>query len=84
MPFSGLFYPIYEMSKKSYSDLLRYSDDIDQGRNRLYYATGISIMSSVTANFLSCVITHPLDIIRTRTFFQYYNKDQTQHYTGIA
>lgn len=41
-------------------------------------------MSSVTANLMSCLITHPLDIIRTRVFFQFHNKDQTQHYQGIG
>ena len=43
----------------------------------------ISSLASINANILSCLITHPLDIIRTRIFFQYYNKDTTQHYKGI-
>ena len=43
-------------------------------------------MSSVaawTANAASCVITHPLDLIRTRIFFQHHNKDANQHYSGL-
>ena len=49
----------------------------------LLYTTLVSSMSSVTANLMSCVITHPLDIIRTRIYFQHFNKDQSQHYEGI-
>jgi len=44
----------------------------------------IASLASITANFMSCLITHPLDIIRTRVFFQHYNKDQTQHYQSIS
>jgi solute carrier family 25 protein 38 len=33
---------------------------------------------------MSCLITHPFDIIRTRVFFQFHNKDETQHYKGIG
>jgi len=38
-------------------------------KNRAFYAALISSMASITANLMSCVITHPLDIIRTRVFF---------------
>lgn len=43
----------------------------------------ISSISSFMANVISCTITHPLDLIRTRVYFKYYNKDTNQHYNGI-
>lgn len=43
----------------------------------------ISTVSSLMANVVSCTVTHPLDIIRTRYLFKFYNTDQSQHYTGI-
>jgi len=77
VPFAGIFFPIYEGCKQFYSLLLRFSPSDESAKKRLMYATLISSLSSVTANLMSCMITHPLDIIRTRVFFQYYNKDQT-------
>jgi len=50
----------------------------------MLYTALISGMSSGTANLMSCLITHPFDIIRTRVFFQFHNKDETQHYKGIG
>lgn len=41
-------------------------------------------LASFSANAACCVITHPLDLIRTRVYFQYHNKDQAQHYNGLA
>ena len=35
------------------------------------------------ANVVACTITHPLDLIRTRAFFKFHNKDANQHYTGV-
>ena len=32
-------------------------------------------LASFWANATCCVITHPLDLIRTRVYFQYHNKD---------
>ena len=43
----------------------------------------ISGLSSFMANVVSCTITHPLDLIRTRAYFKYYNKDINQHYSSI-
>lgn len=84
VPFAGIFYPIYEFCKQFYSAVIRFNQ-MDEGcPHRAFYITLISSLSSVTANFMSCVITHPLDIIRTRVFFQYYNKDKTQHYQSIT
>lgn len=76
VPFSGIFFPIYELCKRLYTMLLFYNPNDETSKKRLlFYTAMISSMSSVTANLLSCVITHPLDIIRTRVFFQFYNKD---------
>jgi len=83
VPFSGIFFPIYEFCKKFYSLLLLSSQTDDSSKKRVMHTAFISSLSSVTANLMSCMITHPLDIIRTRVFFQYYNKDQTQHYKSI-
>ena len=63
--------------------LLRFDPHNENVKNRAFYITTISALSSIFANIMSCVITHPLDIIRTRIFFQYYNKDTTQHYQSL-
>lgn len=81
VPFAGIFFPLYEISKRFYSMLLFFNAADEQSKKRLlFYTSLISSMSSMTANLMSCLITHPLDIIRTRVFFQFHNKDQTQHY----
>lgn len=41
-------------------------------------------MASFSANIVACTITHPLDLIRTRIYFQHHNKDASQHYSGIT
>ena len=71
VPFSGIFYPIYEFCKKFYTLMLGFnaSDELTSKRKLFLYTTLISSLSSVSANLLSCIITHPLDIIRTRVFF---------------
>ena len=33
----------------------------------------IASISSIMANIVSCTVTHPLDLIRTRVMFKYYN-----------
>ena len=43
----------------------------------------IASLASFSTNLVCCTITHPLDLIRTRVYFQHYNKDQTQHYKSI-
>lgn len=84
VPFSGIFFPIYELCKRFFSLCLFYNPENENAKRRVFYTALISSLSSVTANLTSCVITHPLDIIRTRVFFQFYNKDKTQHYTSIS
>jgi len=84
VPFSGIFFPIYELCKRFYSACLMFNPSDETAKRRLFYSALVSSLSSVSANLLSCVITHPLDIIRTRVFFQFYNKDQTQHYQSLS
>jgi len=36
----------------------------------------ISTTSTLIANIVSCAVTHPLDLIRTRAFFKFHNKDE--------
>ena len=45
--------------------------------------TAIASVSSIIANIISCTVTHPLDLIRTRLFFKYHNTDANQNYNGI-
>ena len=35
----------------------------------------ISSLSAIHANTFSCFVTHPLDMIRARMYYSYYNKD---------
>ena len=69
VPFSGIFFPIYELSKYTLYMLFHFDYHDKLAQNRAYYIALIAGMSAVFANFASCVITHPLDIIRTRVFF---------------
>jgi hypothetical protein len=69
VPFSGIFFPIYEFNKKLFSFAIRFDPNNELEKNRGFYIAAISALSSVSANFASCVITHPIDIIRTRVFF---------------
>lgn len=84
VPFSGIFFPIYEICKRFYGMCLYLNPNDENKKKLLFYTALVSSLSSVTANLMSCMITHPLDIIRTRVFFQFYNKDQTQHYQSIS
>lgn len=77
VPFSGCFYPIYSFFR---AELLKIYGDEMSGKDRLKAITIISSVSSLMANIVSCTITHPLDLIRTRAFFKFHNKDANQHY----
>ena len=76
VPFSGTFYPIYNYIKVSLARLYELKYGQLQGNDRIKALAMISSCASFSANILSCAITHPLDLIRTRIFFQHYNKDQ--------
>ena len=64
VPFSGVYYPIYEQSKDFFNKFFTPSTSS---------LLIVSCLSSSTANLMSCLLTHPLDIIRTRILFQQYN-----------
>ena len=88
VPFSGIFYPIYNMFKKElvYLYEAKYGElnqNVSSGE-RLKALAIISSAASFSANIASCTLTHPIDLIRTRIFFQHYNKDASQHYTGLT
>jgi len=79
VPFSATQFPIYEAIKHGLLSL--YSE---KQRANPYLKTLIYAVSSMCATFISCLITNPLDVIRTRVVFQYYNKNKQQHYKGVA
>lgn len=76
VPFSGIFYPIYNFCKSELQMLyeLRYGP-IDQleRKDRFKTMAIIASQASFTANIISCTVTHPLDLIRTRIYFQRFN-----------
>ena len=76
VPFSGIFYPIYNLFKKELLILYEAANGpISTSGDRLKALTMISSVASFSANIASCTLTHPIDLIRTRIFFQHYNKD---------
>ena len=75
VPFSGIFYPVYHSFRTFYSILLlgnKYSD------NKQVNMALVTSLASWSANIVSCVLTHPLDLIRTRVYFQFYNKEESE------
>lgn len=85
VPFSGIFYPFYNFFKDKYCILfgLNFHDHMSSADRAMKLAY-ITSLASFSANVVSCVVTHPLDLIRTRVYFQFYNKDKTQHYNSIT
>ena len=63
--------------------LIGFDMERHDSKNRTLNLAFVTSAASFSANVLCCVITHPLDLIRTRAYFQYHNKDQAQHYNGI-
>jgi len=80
VPFSGVFYPVYHSFRTFYSMLLMNGDS---KRSRAVDMALLTSLSSWSANIVSCVLTHPIDLIRTRVYFQYYNKEESQQYSGL-
>jgi solute carrier family 25 protein 38 len=76
IPFAAIYYPLYEDCKKFF----KFSVGGMDTPGKLIY---VSFMSASMANLISCIVTHPLDIMRTRVIFQFYNSDKNQHYTGV-
>ena len=63
--------------------LIGFDMERSDSKNRTLNLAFVTSAASFSANVLCCVITHPLDLIRTRAYFQYHNKDQAQDYNGI-
>ena len=71
VPFSGIFYPVYHSFRNFFGYFL-----CNQERNSTQKAL-ITSLSSWSANIVSCVITHPIDLIRTRVYFKFYNTEES-------
>ena len=70
VPFSGVFYPIYNFFKWYYAMMLGF--DLEQAgsqKNRTFNLTVVAALASFSANAASCAFTNPLDLIRTRAYF---------------
>ncbi len=81
VPFSAIQFPIYEQTKIFFlAALQRAGFNIESKKVKVLNFA----FSSLCATFISCVVTNPLDVIRTRVLFQYYNKNVQQHYRGIT
>ena len=84
LPFSGLYYPLYEESKVVFGATLGLGDLNKYEQNDKQKLIILSACSAMNANVISCLITHPIDIIRTRILFRFYNKDPEQRYSNMA
>ena len=80
MPFSGVFYPIYKQFQTYYAKLL----GIDPNHQSSAQIVLLTSLASFSANIFSCTLTHPIDLIRTRIYFQFYNQDTSQQYSSIS
>ena len=67
VPFSGLFYPSYNLFKGYYSRFL--GPKSEQEEKNLTNMALVTSAASLSACTLCCVITSPVDIIRTRAYF---------------
>ena len=76
VPFSGIFYPVYNFFK-TYFTLMFTGVGGESVYNRTLMLTTVASLASFAANIVCCTITHPLDLIRTRAYFQHHNKDKT-------
>jgi hypothetical protein len=87
VPFSGIYYPIYNFFKRElvylYEAKNGYQPKVQTKAQRLQQLAVITSIASFSANIAGCLLTHPIDLIRTRIFFQHHNKDKSQHYDGI-
>lgn len=68
VPFSGIFYPIYNFFK-TYLMLVLMQGKNGNSDNRTMNLAIATSMASFCANIVCCCITHPLDLIRTRVYF---------------
>ena len=65
VPFSGLFYPIYRFFQAYYAKMLGVTGEKNSPTSLLL----VTSFASFSANVVSCTVTHPLDLIRTRVYF---------------
>jgi hypothetical protein len=77
VPFSGTFYPIYSFFRSNMSEALKLDDGHLTQAERTKRLAIVSTISSFSANVVSCTLTHPLDLIRTREICKFYNHDKT-------
>jgi hypothetical protein len=75
VPFAGMFYPIYSFFRSELTNRFLQDKDIKQS-DRFKRLALISTASSFAANTVSCILTHPLDLIRTREICKFYNHDK--------
>ena len=70
VPFSGIFYPFYNFCKDWYAMLfgLHFHDEMSSVDRTIKLAY-VTSLASFSANIVSCCVTHPLDLIRTRVYF---------------
>ena len=54
-----------------------------QPENHIQNLALVTTCASMSANIISCTLTHPIDLIRTRVYFKYYNKNKDEQYQGI-
>lgn len=80
VPFSGVFYPVYKGCRKVCTALLI---NPENNQNHTYNMALVTSLSGFMANGVSCIITQPIDLIRTRIYFQFYNQNKSENYTGI-
>lgn len=83
VPFSGTFYPIYSFFRRKMQTALDVDNEKYSDAQRTKRLVIVSTVSSFSANVVSCTLTHPLDLIRTREICKFYNHDTSQHYSGI-
>jgi len=83
VPFSGTFYPIYSFFRRKMQTALDIDNEKYSDAERMKRLLIVSTVSSFSANVVSCTLTHPLDLIRTREICKFYNHDTSQHYSGI-
>ena len=76
VPFAGMFYPIYSFFRQKLTAKFLTSDKNYTKSERIKRIAFISTISSFAANTVSCVLTHPLDLIRTREICKIYNHDK--------
>lgn len=87
VPFSGIYFPIYNICKKATcvslnldSEMFDREEKFEKHKlsaeeekkfqaSRTYKLVIATSFASFFANFFACVLTHPLDLIRTRVYF---------------